>query len=146
MTGERGRGIQRGQGGSSSQSREYRAPKRANGINGTLLHMAHNGIPRLDDTEDSDRSEGDSRTAEEVARLQRVMDERVNSLVETRLREERARLSQGVSTPRRAGPPAPVTPASAAGKRVHSLVQRMWDQTERHTRSMRMPWTKRGHH
>ena len=68
--------------------------------------------------------------AEEVARLQRDMNERVERQGELRLREERARMGHDVSTPRRAGPPAPVTPASTPGKRLHSLVQRMWEETE----------------
>ena len=111
-------------------SREERAKKREGSeANGSLIHMAHNGAPRASDT-DPDKSEEDPGTAEQVARLQQQMNEQVERQVAARMREERERTAQDTATPRRGGPPGPGTPASILGKRIHSIVQRMWEETE----------------
>ena len=109
-------------------SREDRAKKRGgNEANGSLLHMTpHNGAPRASDTE-PDESEEEPGMAEQVARLQREMNEQIEIQVAVRLREERARIAHDAATPRRAGPPAPGTPTSILGKRIYSIVQRMWE-------------------
>ena len=85
--------------------------------------------PRAGSTE-SEESEEEPGIAEQVARLQRQMDKQIERQVELRVREERARMAQEAVTPRRTGPPAPGTLASLPGKRIHAIVQRMWEDTE----------------
>merc|ERR1712074_46847 len=109
--------------------------------------MAHNGgnVLNTRDTESEDL-DGEGRI-EEAERLQRNMEGHVLREIEVgverrlreerersaQLREERERAAQAVATPRRGGPPAPgtaTTPASEQGKRLHHVMQNLWEETE----------------
>ena len=66
----------------------------------------------------------------EIGVERRLREERERS---AQIREERERPAQAAATPRRAGPPAPgtaTTPASEQRKRLHSVMQNLWEETE----------------
>ena len=99
-----------------------------------------NGTPRASDS-DPGESEEDSGTADQIAAMQQQMNEQIERQVAEKMREERARMAQalaqdtartaqGMTTPRRGGPPGPGTPASTLGKRIHGHMRRMWEDTE----------------
>ena len=47
-----------------------------------------------------------------------------------RIRAERERAAQNACTPRRGGPPAPSSPASEQGKKLHLVMKNLWQDTE----------------
>ena len=71
------------------------------------------------------------RMREERERSAQLREERERA---TQAREERERAAQAAATPRRGGPPAPTgtntTPASEQGKKLHQVMQNLWQDTE----------------